>query len=498
MQYEPLEQWIWLPADRYPQHQTTTLTCMSSEDQNKDGNYTVATFSRTYTFDKPIRQVKLRASGDTFFRLFVNDEYVLTGPASVGGDFLENDSHRPQYYATEMTLTEDFVRFGDGELTLCGRVRMRSLRMFEYSMGHGGFFLTAWVTFADGTKTIVRTDETWCAKWENAYVAPQHFDNSTPAEEMVSAVRIPNRWHCLTSPLPPATETKITPAENPVVVPAGETVAVVLPLAMIYTGYPAVSATCEGKITVELHTPELGEQGGMGHHLVFTHADNWVSTVMTSCGRLVARITNESDREAQVILSFVAAHYPVENCAKCTTDDEALNQVIEVCNHTLQYCRQTLHLDSGSHCEPMACTGDYYIESLMTAMTFGDLRLASFDVRRTAQLLRYNNGRMFHTTYSLIWVQMLWDMYMRTGERELLLDCEDALLILLERFATYLGDNGIIENPPDYMFIDWLVPDNIYPPPAESPGTDLPEPVLLRCPADCRQSERGTGGRGYG
>lgn len=143
------------------------------------------------------------------------------------------------------------------------------------------------------------------------------------------------------------------------------------------------------------------------------------------------------------------------------TSDLELDLVLDVCAHTLKYCRQTLHLDSGRHCEPMACTGDYYIESLMTAFTFGDMRLAAFDVRRTAQLLRYNHGRMFHTTYSLIWVQMLWDVFMFTGERELLADCEDALTILLERFETYLGDNGIIENPPDYMFIDWLFPDEI-------------------------------------
>ena len=97
----------------------------------------------------------------------------------------------------------------------------------------------------------------------------------------------------------------------------------------------------------------------------------------------------------------------------------------------------------------------------MTAFSFGDMRLAAFDVRRTAELLRYRDGRMFHTTYSLIWVQMLHDMYQLTGEKTLLSDCEDALTLVLERFHTYLGDNGIIENPPDYMFIDWLVPDGI-------------------------------------
>ena len=48
--------------------------------------------------------------------------------------------------------------------------------------------------------------------------------------------------------------------------------------------------------------------------------------------------------------------------------------------------------------------------TLMTAFSFGDMRLAEFDVERTAELLRHNDGRMFHTTYSLIWVRMLYDV----------------------------------------------------------------------------------------
>ena len=138
-----------------------------------------------------------------------------------------------------------------------------------------------------------------------------------------------------------------------------------------------------------------------------------------------------------------------------------LNLVLSTCAHTLKICRQTHHLDSTRHCEPMACTGDYYIESLMTAFSFGDMRLAEFDLRRTALMLEREEGRMFHTTYSLIWVKMLWDVYMMTGCRSLLQDCERALELLLGRFAGYIGNNGLIETPPDYMFVDWIYIDGL-------------------------------------
>ena len=141
------------------------------------------------------------------------------------------------------------------------------------------------------------------------------------------------------------------------------------------------------------------------------------------------------------------------------TGDAGLDEILRVCRHTLRYCRQTHHLDSPAHCEPLACTGDYYIEMLMTAFSFGDMRLAEFDLLRTAELLRHSDGRMFHTSYSLIFVRMLYDTYLLGGSETLLPACRDAVDLLLARFAGYVGENGLIENPPDYMFVDWIYID---------------------------------------
>ena len=86
-------------------------------------------------------------------------------------------------------------------------------------------------------------------------------------------------------------------------------------------------------------------------------------------------------------------------------------------------------------------------------------RPGSLDPVTACVLLRNNDGRLFHTTYSLIWVRMLYDVYQFTGNIELLHRCEDALILLLNRFETYVGDNGLIETPPDYMFVDWIYLD---------------------------------------
>lgn len=460
MQFEPIEQWIWLPDDTYPDRQTTLHTTMYG-DAKTAGNYTVVRFEKSYRFAKPISSVHIRTSGDTFFRLYINGQYKITGPASVGGDFLSNDRVRPQHYAAEWTMDGDDPELAEGTLDFSAVVRMMPVRMFEFSQGRGGFFLTAHVRFADGTKTVLLTDESWQAELLTPHTAPGRYDSRMEPHKPVNAGRITNVWHSLTSPIPSCTETEIVPAGGEaIVVPAGGEVDVLLPLDMIYAGYPALTVETSGVLHVEYQHMELGDSGG-GEKYTFTHNDSYRGFALRSAGRIRIIARNEGETDAVIRAAFVVSHYPVTEEAVTTTSDEELNLVLKVCAHTLKYCRQTLHLDSGSHCEPMACTGDYYIESLMTAYTFGDQRLSVFDVRRTAQLLRYNDGRMFHTTYSLIWVQMLWDMYYITAETELLSDCEDALTLLLERFETYLGDNGLIETPPDYMFIDWLIPDGI-------------------------------------
>ena len=458
----PVEKWIWLPQEAYPNAQTTRYSWHVRT--RTEENYAVAQFDRVYEFEKTIARVDLRFSGDTAFALFCNGVHLANGPVLPGGDFLSlySDDPLPQHYATEMHLTaEKDPALLDGQLSFKAQVRLSPCRCFDFSRGRGGFFLTAHVEFADGTKTVVYTDNSWQARCLNAYVQNGRFDNSLPQDQPVAAEPVVNIWNCQTAPIPPCTLERKMPLEgSDLVIPAGKKVQQLLNLDMIYAGYLVASAKTAGKLEVTVYCRELREEGTKEQY-TFVRDGEYMGQEMHSAGCLWVEAENYGDEDAVLSLALITSHYPVELQARTETSDKELNQVLDTCVHTLKYCRQSIHLDSPRHCELLACTGDYYIESLMTAFSFGDMRLAAFDVRRTAELLRYRDGRMFHTTYSLIWVQMLHDMYQLTGEKALLSDCEDALTLLLERFHTYLGDNGIIENPPDYMFIDWLVPDGI-------------------------------------
>lgn len=443
------EKWIWLPAARWPGFRKCAF---SSEGA---GNFAVAEFTKTFDFDCDVLEARLRVSGDTEFRLYLNGAALLTGPANVGGDFLFNDEPRSKHYATELTVCPN-----EKTLAFFAQVKLSPSGINEYSRGHGGFMLEGRITLRDGRVKYIYTDESWAARPNFSFTSPRSCDQSADTDAFAPAESVFNIWHCETSPLPPRVETVVRPTCGKFVLAPGETRTADLEFDMIHAGFVAAEVAADGPVEISLDCIET-DCVCAHYDLRFFAGGSYRGFQLESAGLYRVTAVNRSEAAATVDLSMIATHYPAPDCAMTVTGDKDLNLVMDVCRHTLKYCRQMIHLDSPKHSEPLACTGDYYIESLMTAMSFGDMRLAEFDVVRTAELLRIHDGRMFHTTYSLIWVLMLWDVYQITGNRALPEDCLDALILLLDRFETYVGDNGLIETPPDFMFVDWIYIDGI-------------------------------------
>jgi len=447
-----IEKWIWLPKNIYKKEQTTVYNGFNNNDAD---NYTVAEFKRTYIFSQKIVRANLRFSGDTAFQLFCNDRIVATGPACVGGDFLGNETVRDNFYSFETIIFPETT-----ELSFFARVQMFPYHICEYSKGHGGFMLSAILTLEDGSTLVISSDENWLVRKNGAYNAPMSFDGRIKPDDFIPAEITPNIWNTITAPIPIREETEIHPENGTIFLSPWEEKTVVLNLDKIWGGFLTATAETKGELYAELVCREITEKT-TPETLIFTENQTYRGFCMHSAGNIKITVKNRSSHNATLNVSFIKTHYPIYEEANTETNDDELNAVLQTCKHTLKICRQTHHLDSTRHCEPLACTGDYYIESLMTPFSFGDMRLAEFDLIRTAVMLERENGRMFHTTYSLIWVRMLYDVYMLTGNKALLKKCEKALKLLLNRFETYLCDNGLLENPPDYMFIDWIYIDNI-------------------------------------
>ena len=320
--------------------------------------------------------------------------------------------------------------------------------------------LSALLTFEDGSEMAVHTDETWLARKNGGYNAPKSFDGRIKPDKFTNAEITPNIWNTITAQIPVREETELCPENSSILLTPREEKRVILELDKIWGGFIKVEAETQGELHAEILCGELEEKSSQ-EILIFSENQSYRGFCMHSAGNIEVTAKNLTAQSAKLKVSFIKTHYPIYEEADTITSDEELNEVLKTCKHTLKICRQTHHLDSPKHCEPLACTGDYDIESLMTPFSFGDMRLAEFDLLRTAVMLERKNGRMFHTTYSLIWVKMLYDVYMLTGNKTLLMKCERALELLLNRFETYLGENGLIENPPDYMFVDWIYIDGL-------------------------------------
>ncbi len=446
------EQWIWLPREPYPDNQTTIYSGFLN---HAEGNFTVAEFSRKYTFDKMITKAELRFSGDTLFQLWCNGDFVATGPACVGGDFMANELVRNNYYAFETAISPM-----SRELDFFARVRMMPVQICDYSRGRGGFMLSAILTFEDGSVETLITDGTWMVRKNGGYRGDTGYDGRICPDAYLPAEVTENIWHTESAPIPVGVEEETKAQEPTITLAPREKREVIMDFDKIWAGFVSVKAQAEGEVTAEIYCREMTE-GGSREMVTFGGDGEYRGFFMHSAGCLRVVAENRSDSPAALTVSLIATYYPVTEAAETVTDDEDLNLVLDTCKHTLKICRQTHHLDSPRHCEPLACTGDYNIESLMTLFSYGDMRLSEFDVIRTAILLEDHDGRMFHTTYSLIWVRMLWDTYMATGNKALLERCRKGLELLLNRFTTYIGDNGLIETPPDYMFVDWIFIDGI-------------------------------------
>ena len=438
---------LWLDPKKYPQRVSAPTTTFVPRE---NFTYTLAQFTKTVTCPHTGKPHTVRIDtifADTCFRLFVNGQYVGSGPVSAGGDY-GNTRPMPIQYTNHYEFTVDA-----DEVTFLVDVHTPGDVMTDYSCGRGGFFFAGSV---DGEP--VESDESWLTRVNGQYPAMGVFDATKPAGEWEKPhVLRPDEcpWHLETPDIPMMTEHIVTPAGQSTTTENGNTV-IHAWFDRIYSLYPIfrITKTSDGPATVRvgIHENRLRDSGE--EIITVTERETIVRGLRIWSTGEVLMICPPG---VTVELSGSYVHYPTDTAPTGTfrCSDEALNQMYGIGAFTLEMCRQTLHLDSPHHQETLGCTGDYAIEALMTRATFGDMRLARLDLRRTADYLRMTGGYMFHTTYSLIWAMMLDDYAAFTGDGGFVKDCIPALDVLLGHFAAAIGEHGVIEKPLNYMFVEW-------------------------------------------
>lgn len=442
-----MSHWIWLPEEKYPENQCCVITLMNDYSC---ADFCVAQFCRSYSFEREIAYLRLKTGGDTVFRLSLNGKVIENGPVCVGGDWI--DIGKAPYYYTQ----EYEVGASGKDLSFDALVQLGATVTSDYSCGHGGFFLEAEVHFTDGTSKKIGTDEGWLCRLDRRYVSQLIYDGTVLQDEFVNAVYDSTSRSLKTAEIPLMSNERVIPDNNAICVLPGEIKTECFNFDSIYAAY--LSFETDGDVKIGAMWYEKSDQTNENdtYSLTFSGETHFETMRLKSVGGVKLTVENISDKPVTVKFSIVESHFPIDKQGSFICSDDGLNRLYELCRRTLRACRQTIHLDSVKHQEMLACTGDYLIETKMTEFTFGDMRLARFDVKRTADWLVANNGVLFHTTYSLLWVEMLYEVYMFTGDIGLLEYCRPAMKLLFERFSEYTGDNGLVEKAPNYMFVDWL------------------------------------------
>ena len=427
------QKFIWLDPEIYPEYQSNT----------DEGKFCIAEFKKTVDASFPI---EIEITADARYMLFANGEYVGRGPISAGRDFLYgyNDS---LYYDTYLISQR-------GEVEIKVLVTSHSTALTENTYGYPGL----WVNVRSLGVVKHRIDESWDAR-----LLPGHhhifYTDYTEKEHNYSKAKFSPKTHdIMPSPIDLLEEEKIYSGDfEKITVKPGESLTKCLYFDKIYSAYPYVSVKCNSECTVNIITSEEGKQGKIAETVVTDKSIFHFPPRMRSIGEMVLEIHNEGNEDVIIDEAYIDyIHYPVYMEASFKTSNELLNKIYDVCMHTLKICRQTIHLDSPTHQEHLACTGDYYIQSLIEYLNLGDSKLAEWDIRRTSHLINIQEGRLFHTTYSLIYPWWIYDHYMHTGSKEVI--NTKALENLLNRFDTYISkENGLIEYSFDYMFVDWVV-----------------------------------------
>ena len=422
--------WIWLDETVFPDLQKTKATAFDT----REVPYAVVRFRQKYHFPADVQLLRFSVSGDCRYRLFVNGEFQGMGPAFAGGDWART-APMPQRYADSFAIP-----FSGAKLTLEAEVQLPPTLLCDISSGHGGFFLEGEAILCDRTAIPLLTDGTWQCRVEQAWQSDLSFDASLS----------PSPWmHARTAQkkLPQPSE---IPLSACAILPLDENGE----LKEISAGILCCTIEADAPFEVKLipyETPDLEDEAEIIRGASSLDYEGF--RIRSVGGVRIETVTGSPHIRSLTVRTM---KYPGEIEGECLSPLPELNEVLRVCEHTLSICRQSIHLDSPRHMEPLGCTGDYWIESLMEYYCYSDHRLTRFDLIRTARLLKETGGKMFHTGYSLMWISMLRDYILYTGDRAVLSETEESIRILLRRFQTYENVGGILDDPPDYMFADWV------------------------------------------
>ena len=169
----------------------------------------------------------------------------------------------------------------------------------------------------------------------------------------------------------------------------------------------------------------------------------------------------------------VLTRYPFADIGGFHSSDETLNQVFDLCRHTVRLCSHESIMDTPWREQGQwlgdvsavtlgsiyACFGD-------TALTGKFLEQSASTQREDGLLANITNFRMppdredgIIPDYSLWWIHGLWNHYLYTGDPSWIRRYYPHVLKLVDAFDRHRDENGLLLNMPCMVLFDWADTD---------------------------------------
>lgn len=456
--------WIWIDPTAHPELQSTRAGWMGS---GSDTGLYVVNFKKVVAIDGDIGDAWLQVSADVGYRLFINGKLSGRGPANIGSDY--GDSKLPFHWFYDAFDARHSFRKGTNVIAV--EVTMRNGLGSAATMGRGGLIMDALIHLRSGKTVRVATDTSWMCAPSAAYRPDGVVDASRQNAGWITSpacdgtwshvVLLPDadRWRLRQSELPPMMERRIFPIGThfPLVVKAStQPQTFRFEFDNLYTGYLGFKATGAAGTKLEFATAEIeGNHAQEMTYLLSAGAQTYESPRLMDGKYVYLTVSNPGGDCILDDVVFDYSSFPVGYNGSFVCSDPFLNALWTNIRWVVQMNMQTYHMDSPLHQEPISDAGDYLIESLVNYYAFASPWLIRQDLRKIALVMEKTGYRMFHTSYMLLWIQMLTHYYEYTGDKELLTGLAPDVYRLLARFRTYVGASGIITEAPNYMFMDW-------------------------------------------
>ena len=162
------------------------------------------------------------------------------------------------------------------------------------------------------------------------------------------------------------------------------------------------------------------------------------------------------------VLQRVTSSIPL--VAEWSSDDPQLDRVVEAGRRTVEICTQDYFL-SDAYYETMQYIGDSKVHALVWQALSGDTRhtrnaLLDFDharnpegVQKSCYPLRHN---FYHSSYSLIYIDMVYDYFARTGDTAFVRPLLPGIRLTLDYFDRhYDAEDALLKGIAYTPFIDW-------------------------------------------